>query len=449
MIKKIKKFVEKILIAKKAWSFWALISFKIVLIIVLVVRILMNKIDWVDYVLGGLILVIPFLGLFLIDAIYRISKIELEKSEIQGMLSSMNDAVIAYDQDFKVTLVNEVFEQMCGIKKTELLGKKITPEFNNVERYSVLAKIVFPSLAPEMYRTSPNTNPSKILIKIFKPREYILEIITNRVENKYDKSFGFVKIIKDRTREEQLMKSKSDFITVAAHQLRTPLTGVTWGVEVIYKKEMGEINANQEKILKQSADALKEMSRTIDDLLKAASIEEGKFGYQFEIGDIVSIINELLSASLIKGEAKKLKFVFYPPEFSVPKFVMDKEKIRVVLSNLIDNAVKYNVENGEVGIKIEQVKDKPFLMISVTDTGVGINDKEFNSIFEKFYRSPSVMKSHTTGIGLGLYISKNIIKNHGGEIWVESIEKRGTTFHFTLPTDQSYIPPQSSMSLNI
>ena len=366
--------------------------------------------------MGLVVLAVLILGLFLIDSIFRISRIELEKSEVQGMLFSMNDAVIAYDQNFKVTLVNETFEQLCGVKKEELINKNITPELNNIERYSVLAKIVFPSLAPEMYRTSPNTNPSKILIKIFKPREYILEIITSRVENKYDKSFGFVKIIKDRTREEQLMKSKSDFITIAAHQLRTPLTGVAWGVEVMYKKEIGEINPNQEKILKQSLDALKDMSRTIDDLLKAASIEEGKFGYQFEVADIVSIINELLSASLIKGEEKKLKFVFYPPDFQVPKFVMDKEKIRVVISNLIDNAIKYNVENGEVGIKIEKVKDKPFIKISVTDTGIGINEKEFNSIFEKFYRSAVVMKSHTTGIGLGLYISKNIVKNHGGEI---------------------------------
>ena len=449
MIKKIKKFIEKISIAKKAWSFWILVGIKIALITILAIRILMYKLDWFDYILGLIIVVLFVLGLFLIDSIFRISRIELEKSEVQGMLSSMNDAVIAYDQNFKVTLVNETFEQLCGIKKEELINKNITPELNNVERYSVLAKIVFPSLAPEMYRTSPNTNPSKILIKIFKPREYILEIITSRVENKYDKSFGFVRIIKDRTREEQLMKSKSDFITIAAHQLRTPLTGVTWGVEVMYKKEIGEINANQEKILKQSLDALKEMSKTIDDLLKAASIEEGKFGYQFEVADIVSIINELLSASLIKGEEKKLKFVFYPPDFQVPKFVMDKEKIRVVISNLIDNAIKYNVDNGEVGVKIEKVKDKPFIKVSISDTGIGINEKEFNSIFEKFYRSSAVMKSHTTGIGLGLYISKNIVKNHGGEIWVESIEKRGTTFHFTLPTDQSYIPPQASMTLNI
>jgi len=184
----------------------------------------------------------------------------------------------------------------------------------------------------------------------------------------------------------------------------------------MHKKELGDINPNQEKILKQSLDALKEMSRIIDDLLKTASIEEGKFGYKFEIGDIVAIINEILGVSLIKGQAKKLKFVFYPPEFAVPKFVMDKDKILVAISNLIDNAVKYNVENGEIGVKIEKVKDKPFIKISISDTGIGISNKDLERIFEKFYRSPEVLKTHTSGIGLGLYISKNIIENHGGKI---------------------------------
>jgi signal transduction histidine kinase len=391
-------------------------AIKIILLLSILIRFLMGKIVFVDYMVILSILIIPFVGIFLIDSIFRVSKIELEKSQVDGMMASMNDSVISYDENFKVTLANESFENLCGIKKEELLGKNITPELNNIERYSILAKIAFPSLASEMYRLSPNTNPSKVLIKIFKPRELILELITSRVENKYDHSFGFVKIIKDRTREDQLMKSKSDFITVAAHQLRTPLTGITWGVEVLYKKEIGEINQNQEKILRQSLDALKDMSRTIDDLLKAASIEEGKFGYHFELGDVVVIINEVLSASLIKAQEKNIKFVFYPPNFAIPKFVMDKEKIRIVISNLVDNAVKYNVLNGEVGIKIEPVKDKPFIKISVSDTGIGISEKDTESIFEKFYRSPSVMKSHTSGIGLGLYITKNIVKNHGGEI---------------------------------
>ncbi|MDD3808328.1 MAG: ATP-binding protein [Candidatus Pacebacteria bacterium] len=385
----------------------------------------------------------------MIDTISRVSRIELEKSQVEGMLKSMNDSIIAYDESFKITLVNDSFERLCGISEKELVGNKITPELNNTLKYSILAKIAFPSLASELTRLSPETNPSKVLIKIFKPRELILELITSRVENKYDHSFGFVKIIKDRTREEQLMRSKSDFITVAAHQLRTPLTGITWGVEVLAKKELGEINENQEKILNQSLSALKEMSKTIDELLKASSIEEGKFGYQFEMGDIVDIINNSLSGCLIKAQEKKVKLVFYPPEFKVPKFVMDKEKIKIVVDNLIGNAIKYNVLNGEVGVKIEPIKGKPFIKISVSDTGIGINQKELENVFEKFYRSPSVLKSHTSGIGLGLYITKNIVKNHGGDIWVESIEKRGTTFNFVLPTDQSYIPPQVSGNLKV
>ena len=448
-MKKLKKFIEKLDTVKRFWSFWTIVAANLVLIIVVLFDFLTVGFRLFDYIIIFILILISSILPFLIDVIFRVSKIELEKSQVNGMMTSMNDSVIAYDSNFKVTLINESFEKLCGIKKEEILGKNITPELNNIERYAVLTKIVFPSLASEMYRLSPNTNPSKVLIKIFKPRELILELITSRIENMYDHTFGFVKIIKDRTREEQLMKSKSDFITIAAHQLRTPLTGITWGAEVLYKKELGEINQNQEKILKQSLDALKDMSKTIDELLKAASIEEGKFGYHFELGDIIGIINEVLASLLIKAQERNIKFVFYPPDFNVPKFVMDKEKIKIVVSNLVDNAIKYNVLNGEIGVKIEQIKDKPFIKISVSDTGIGINEKEFENIFNKFYRSPSVMKTHTSGIGLGLYITKNIVKNHGGEIWVESIEKRGTTFCFVLPTDQSYIPPQVNTSLNV
>jgi len=187
-------------------------------------------------------------------------------------------------------------------------------------------------------------------------------------------------------------------------------------MEVLYKKEMGDINPNQEKIIKQGLGALKDISKTINDLLKAASIEEGKFGYTFELVDIIALINEVLSSLIGVAQEKNIKFVFYPPNFSVPKFVMDKEKVKMVMNNLLDNAIKYNVVNGEVGIKIEPIKEKPFIKISVSDTGIGINEKEIEHMFEKFYRSPAVLKTHTVGIGLGLYIAKNIVNNHGGEI---------------------------------
>ncbi len=179
---------------------------------------------------------------------------------------------------------------------------------------------------------------------------------------------------------------------------------------------MGEINAAQEKTLGQSLEALKEMSMTIDELLKAASIEDGKFDYNFEMSDIVEIINEVLRALVVKAQQKKIKFVFFPPSFKIPKFVMDKDKIKTLIMNLVDNAIKYNVLNGEVRIKITEVVDKPFIKISIEDTGIGMNGNDKEKVFEKFYRAPSVLKSHTSGIGLGLYIAKNIVQNHGGQI---------------------------------
>jgi two-component system sensor histidine kinase VicK len=120
---------------------------------------------------------------------------------------------------------------------------------------------------------------------------------------------------------------------------------------------------------------------------------------------------------------------------------MDKDKISIVVQNLIENAIKYNVENGEVRIKVEQLKDKPFVQVAVEDTGIGINKNDLPKLFTKFFRSQDTLKKETSGSGLGLYISKNIIRRHGGEIWANSIEKRGSTFYFVLPTDEKLIPP--------
>ncbi|GEM_PF-3264733 len=200
---------------------------QMVLLVNVLFKIVKGETNIIDYIWVAMIGVIVLVELFLIDAIFRVNKIELEKSQVNGMIASMNDALVAYDDQFKITLVNEALETLCGINRKDLLGKKITPEMNSDPKYMILTKILFPSLSPEMSRLSAETNPSKIQIKMFKPREFILELITTRVENQYDHSFGFVKIIKDRTRENQLMKSKSDFITIVAHQLRTPLTGAT------------------------------------------------------------------------------------------------------------------------------------------------------------------------------------------------------------------------------
>jgi len=114
----------------------------------------------------------------------------------------------------------------------------------------------------------------------------------------------------------------------------------------------------------------------------------------------------------------------------------------LVLEILVDNALKYNVKNGEVRIRIDPMEGKPFILISVEDTGIGISREDLSRLFTKFFRSKAALKGQTSGIGLGLYLAKNIIDGHGGKIWVKSALGRGTIFTFSLPMDPDYIPSQ-------
>lgn len=108
--------------------------------------------------------------------------------------------------------------------------------------------------------------------------------------------------------------------------------------------------------------------------------------------------------------------------------------------NLLDNAIRYNIKNGEVILTVERLQDKPFIQVSVKDTGIGIPPESVKKIFNKFFRADNAIKAAPNGSGLGLYIVRNIIRRHGGEIWVESELNRGATFYFTLPIDQKLIP---------
>jgi signal transduction histidine kinase len=117
-------------------------------------------------------------------------------------------------------------------------------------------------------------------------------------------------------------------------------------------------------------------------------------------------------------------------------------RVKLVLEILVDNAIKYNVKNGEVRVKIASISNKPFVGISVEDTGMGIDSEDISKLFTKFFRAEKAMKERTSGIGLGLYLAKNIIERHGGKIWIQSEIGRGSVFTFTLPLDPAYIPPQ-------
>jgi len=377
-----------------------------------------------------------------IGAVDKVSRLDLERNQVNAMVSSINDPAISYTENFEIILVNKAMEKFIGISKKELIGKNITPELSNDARFGLLSKIIFPSLAPVVLEKSIDLYPEKIKVKFYQPKELILEIITTKVIDDKGNTYGFLRIIHDLTKEELLRKTQSDFITIVAHQLRTPLSGLSWILEMLAKKEVGSLTLEQEKLIDDGRKAMGESLKTVEDLLNAAQIEEGRFGFQFSMADIQKTIENVLIKFEPAAKINDVKLIFQRPEFQLKPFVMDPLRIKLVLEILVDNALKYNVKNGEVRVRIDPMEGKPFVLVSVEDTGVGISREDLSRLFTKFFRSKAALKGQTSGIGLGLYLAKNIIEGHGGKIWVQSALGRGSIFTFSLPIDPDYIPSQ-------
>lgn len=251
-------------------------------------------------------------------------------------------------------------------------------------------------------------------------------------------STGFLKIIRDRTRELTVLRSKNEFVTVASHQLRSPLTNITWALETLSKDET--LSESNRSIASQALLGGKQLLGIVEDLLVISRIEDGRFGYAFEPVNLADFIAGILGTVLPRVNQLGIKLYFDKPADPLPPIMTDSTKLTMAMQNLLDNAFRYNVENGEVTVKIEVVPGKPYVKVSVKDTGIGLPTEEAHKIFTKFFRAENAMKTQVEGSGLGLYVAKNIIQAHGGQMGFESELGRGSTFYFTLPTDPSLVP---------
>lgn len=362
-----------------------------------------------------------------------------ERWRLGQIITDLRDGVVVYDQNFKILTFNPAAEQIINLKADEVIGQSFTLKLKQgpSSRYRILLTILFPALAPALVeRSEPGVYPQVVDVSLDDP-PLELRVSTSRILDERGETAGFMKIVRDRTRELALLRSKSDFITVASHQLRAPLTAINWSFEGLKKEELPPAQA---EFAKTGAQAAANLSKIVNDLLDVSKIEEGRFGYQFEEVNVVNFLEDALREAEPIAREYQVKIYFDRPKETEIKVMIDPRKLATALSNLIDNAIKYNVPNGEVVMKVERAPDRPYLVVSVRDTGVGIPPEAMDKLFSKFFRGENVFAFATQGTGLGLYIVKNIVRRHGGKIWAESALNRGTTFFFTVPTDPALIP---------
>lgn len=363
-------------------------------------------------------------------------EIKIERNQLKSIVSNLFDGIIAYDEYFRILVFNRTSGDIFKLDPEKVVGQTFTPDKAKDSQYYLLSQILFPSLAPVIIRRTEGGVYPQVVDMSFSNPKLDLRVTTDKIIDPNGRLLGFVKIVRDRTRELGILKSKSEFIEVAAHQLRTPLTSINWIFEGLMNEKL---NDAQKELVGMGKIATSTVLKTVNDLLDVSQIEEGRYGYKFEETDITAFLEKILAEELPIAKQAGIKLYFKKPDFPISVSI-DPQKLSIAFSNLVTNAIKYNVENGEVTIEIKKVEDKPYVQISVKDTGIGIPSEDVKSLFTKFFRAENAVKTVTEGTGLGLYITKNVIQRHGGEIWAESQLNRGTTFYFTLPLDPRLVP---------
>ena len=229
---------------------------------------------------------------------------------------------------------------------------------------------------------------------------------------------------------QALDKARAEFITIASHQLRTPPATIKWYLSSLISGDYGKIEGEQKEIIEKTNRTNNSLISLIDDMLNVSRIERGKMEFLFQPADLLELAKITVEQLEPIAKDKGLKLVFTEPKKNLPELVCDKEKVRQVMNNLIDNSIKYT-KQGSVTVQLSAINNE--IRFSVTDTGKGMSPEEKSEIFEKYKRGKESLKQ-SAGLGLGLYVAKVIIEQHKGKIWAESQgEGKGSSFIFTLP----------------
>ncbi|MCK5081012.1 MAG: HAMP domain-containing histidine kinase [Candidatus Moranbacteria bacterium] len=220
---------------------------------------------------------------------------------------------------------------------------------------------------------------------------------------------------------------KEEFIDLVSHQIRNPITNVKWNLELLGQEELSK---KQEKYVDRLAGSVKNIVSLVNDFVYLSRLEQSKKELTLQKIDIKKVVQDLLKEMKLFASSRdiKLKFVNNSENYWART---DLKKIKIVINNVVENALKYSYEKGEVGIELHNKKDR--LIIKTNDNGCGIDDESQSFVFDKFFRALDAKKLAADGTGVGLYVSKILLKEMEGEIWFESEKDEGSTFYISLP----------------
>lgn len=344
-------------------------------------------------------------------------KAKAERDKTLSIIANLADGLMTIESNV-VTLINPVAKDFFSTTDKEVLGKSID-------------QLVAHPTMRFLFEVLENEKPPFLRKELSMGASLKLEVSAILFGEEKN---NIVIILHDITRENFIERMKTEFVSIAAHQLRTPLSAVKWILKMFLDGDMGHITEIQTQFLQKTYDSNERMINLVNDLLNVTKIEERRFLQKIQKHYLADILLEAVGTLKELAEKKGLFFGFTLPSKKLPKINADKEKIILAIHNIIENAVFYT-KFGKINILTDYLSPQNEFMVRVQDTGIGIPENQKVRIFSRFFRGSNALKTETEGTGLGLFIAKNIIEAHNGKIWFDSEEGKGTTFYFTIPAD--------------
>jgi two-component system phosphate regulon sensor histidine kinase PhoR len=346
---------------------------------------------------------------------HEIAQLKKESAHAQAIFNSMVDGVIVLDKDANVVSINPAIEKMFQVSKKEAAGRF----FLEVIRNNDISEIISAVLKKGEFLSRE--------LKLIWPVEKIFQVNASAIFER-EAINGCLVVLHDISEIRKLEAVRRDFVANASHELKTPLTNIKGFVETLLEGALEDTEHSRSflGIIKNHTDRLDHL---VNDLLALSSIESGEITLKYTQINVSELTADLLSGfrSQLKKNPIEIKNTI-PQQLTVKG---DKDRIEQVITNLIDNAIKFNKDKGLITLHGEDLLDT--VKFSIEDSGIGIPEKDIPRIFERFYRVDKARSRELGGTGLGLSIVKHIVELHGGRSGVESTEGLGSTFWFELP----------------
>jgi len=350
----------------------------------------------------------------------------LPSAQLLATFDGFPEAVVLRDGVGRIVFVNRRAEELFGVRRADVVAHTLFPQDGDIA----------PQLRDALHVPVTDGNEAKCtLMDGEREREFMIsEASINFLNGKP----ATLRIFRETSQEEKRSQLKTQFLSVAAHQLRVPISGIKWALDIFLKGEVGPVTDGQRDLLLRAQDTTERMIRLIGDLLDVSRIEEGRFGYSFsEEKNFPGFVEEIVERFRERAAEKGLQLTFMAPNEAIPALLLDKNRLSLAVENIIANAINYT-QKGLVAIRVERRGEQAAIIVQ--DSGVGISDAQKAKLFHKFSRGDNVQKLGTEGTGLGLFIAHSILRRHGGDIQAESVEGKGTTMILLLPLDATRVP---------